>query len=63
MLGIYAYLFPTKKLIELHQPYGKVTKRQIKRTRAHATTVGPDEPLHKEIQHRVRIDKTELDIS
>ncbi len=61
ILSIYAYRFPTKKLIELHQPYGKVTNWQIKRARAHATTVGPGEPLHKEIQHRVRIDKTKLD--
>jgi hypothetical protein len=61
ILSIYAYRFPTKKLIELHKPYGNVTNCHIKRARAHATTVGPGEALHKETQHRVRIDKTKLD--
>jgi hypothetical protein len=61
ILSIYDYRFPTKKLIELHKPYGNVTNWHIKRARAHATTVGPGEALHKETQHRVRIDKTKLD--
>ena len=38
-----------------------VTNWQIKRARAHANNVGPGEPVHKGIQHRVRIDKAKLD--
>ena len=34
---------------------------QIKKVRAHANNVGPGKPVHKGIQHRVRIDKTKLD--
>ena len=64
------YSFPTnrlsqrflaKKLIAINQPHGNVTNWQIKRARSHANNVGPGEPVHKGIQHRVRIDKTKLD--
>ena len=61
ILRIYAYRYSAKKLIAIHRPYGNVTNWQIKRARAHVNNVGPDEPVHKGIQHRVRIDKAKLD--
>ena len=61
ILSIYAYRYSAKKLIAIHRPYGNVTNWQIKRARAHANNVGPGEPVHKGIQHRVRIDKAKLD--
>ena len=60
ILSTYTYRFSAKKLIAIHQLYGNVTNWQIKRARAHAN-VGQGEPVHKGIQHCVRIDKTKLD--
>jgi hypothetical protein len=36
ILSIYVYQYPTSPLIKLHEPYGGVSKWQIKQTRAHA---------------------------
>ena len=61
ILSIYTYCFTAKKLITIHHLYGNVTNWQIKRLEPNANNVGPGEPIHKGIQHRVRIDKTKLD--
>ena len=36
ILSIYVYRYPINTLIKLHEPYGGVSKWQIKQARAHA---------------------------
>ncbi|CAB3999109.1 Retrovirus-related Pol poly [Paramuricea clavata] len=61
ILSIYANRYPTETLIKLHEPYGKITKWQIKKARAHANLNGPGEKVEKIKQNRIRIDRTKLD--
>ena len=61
ILSIYVYRYPINTLIKLHQPYGGVSKWQIKQARAHAKLNGPGSIPEKTISHRVRIDQSKLD--
>ena len=61
ILSIYAHMYPTETLIKLHEPYGKITKWQIKKARAHANANGPGNEVKKIKQNRIRIDRTKLD--
>ena len=61
ILSIYAYRYPISALIKLHEPYGGVSKWQIKQARAHAKLSGPGSIPEKTVSHRVRIDQSKLD--
>ena len=61
ILSIYVYRYPINTLIKLHEPYGGVSKWQIKKARAHAKLNGPGSIPEKNISHRVRIDQSKLD--
>jgi hypothetical protein len=41
ILSIYAYTYPMKVLQSFHEPYEKISLRQIKQARAHAKQLGP----------------------
>ena len=61
VLSIYVYRYPINTLIKLHEPYGGVSKWQIKKARAHAKLNGPGSIPEKTISHRVCIDQSKLD--
>jgi uncharacterized protein YkvS len=61
ILSIYAHRYPTETLMKLHEPYGKITKWQVKKARAHANVNGPGNEVEKIKQNRIRIDRTKLD--
>ncbi|CAB3986393.1 Hypothetical predicted protein [Paramuricea clavata] len=47
ILSLYAYELPAQKLQTLHEPYGRLSKWQIKRARAHARNNGPGMEMKK----------------
>ena len=48
ILSLYAYRFPTKKLMKCHEPNEPVTRWQIKQARKHAKEKGPGIPQEKQ---------------
>jgi hypothetical protein len=61
ILSIYANKFTVKELKVIHQPFEKLSDRQIKKARSHANTEGPGVLISKISQHRVRVDMSKLD--
>ena len=61
ILSLYAYSYTAKKLMQLHEPYERLTKWKIKQARAHARNVGPGIPVEKLKHHRIRIDSEKSD--
>ncbi|KAK3700601.1 hypothetical protein QZH41_010510 [Actinostola sp. cb2023] len=45
----------------MHEPFERLSDRQIRKARLHITAQGPGTPTIKKTQHRVRIDKAQLD--
>ena len=60
ILRIYAHKLPKKALQELHEPYGKLTKWQIDRARAHARSCGPGHEVQKAKHHRVSLNMVKV---
>ncbi|KAL9958399.1 hypothetical protein ACROYT_G035406 [Oculina patagonica] len=61
ILSIYAYRYTMTALQRFHEPYGKISLRQIKRARAHARKCGPGSIVPKVVHHRVRLDTSKVD--
>lgn len=61
ILSIYAHRYPTETLMKIHEPYGRLTKWQIKKARLHAKVKGPGKEVEKIKQNRIRVDRTKLD--
>ena len=61
ILRIYAYEYSAKKLQNLHEPYAKLTKWQIKRVRAHARRNSPGFAVTKPKHHRISLDMNKVD--
>ena len=53
--------YSTEELKKLHEPFKKLSDRQIKKARHQAKINGPGVLLKKAISHRVRIDIVTLD--
>ena len=60
ILSLYVLNYSTEELKKLHEPFEKLSDRQIKKARHQATINGPGVPLKKAISHRVRIDMVKL---
>ena len=56
ILSIYAYEQTIAVLQKIHEPYAKVSQRQIKRARAHARINGPGVSITTESRHRICLD-------
>lgn len=61
ILSLYAYNYSMERLKELHEPFEKLSSRQIKNAREHSKMIGSGNPVQKKITHRVRIDMAKLD--
>ncbi|KAL9983008.1 hypothetical protein ACROYT_G005129 [Oculina patagonica] len=61
ILSLYAYRYPMSKLQEIHQPYGKLTKWEIKQARSHAKLHGPGTIPEATLKHRVRLDMEKVE--
>ena len=61
VLSIYAYRHTMKKLQEFHEPYERVSLRQIKMARAHAKARGLGSIVPKVINHRVRLGTSKVE--
>ena len=61
ILSLYAYRYPTSMLQKIHQPYGKLSKWEIKQARAHAKLHGPGTIPEVKQKHRVRLDMGKVD--
>ena len=61
ILSIYANRFTVKELKAIHRPFENLSDRQIKKARAHSSSEGPGIPITKIPQHRIRLDKCQLD--
>ena len=61
ILSLYAYNYSFERLKELHEPFEKLSSRQIKKAREHSKKVGSGFPLQKKVSHRVRIDMVKLE--
>ena len=61
ILSLYVLNYSTEELKKLHEPFEKLSDRQIKKARHQAKINGPGVPLKKAISHRVRIDMVKLD--
>ena len=61
ILSLYAFNYSIERLKELHEPFAKLSDRQIKKAREHSKKVGSGFPLQKKISHRVRIDLAKLE--
>ena len=60
ILSIYAYRYTMKLLQKFHEPYEKISLRQIKRARLHARKRGPGSNVPKVFSHRVRLDTSKV---
>ena len=61
ILSIYAYELSKRELQTLHEPYGKLSRWQIDRARAHARTCGPGHEVKKTKHHRVKLNISKVD--
>lgn len=61
ILSIYAYRYTMTALQCFHEPYEKISLRQIKQARAHARKCGPGSLVPKVVNHRVRLDTSKVD--
>ena len=62
ILRLYVLNYRTEEeLKKLHEPFEKLSDRQIKKARLQTKMNGPGLPLKKAISHRVRIDMVKLD--
>ena len=61
ILSLYVLNYSTEELKKLHEPFEKLSDRQIKKARLQTKISGPGLPLKKAISHRVRIDMVKLD--
>ena len=61
ILSLYALNYSNEELKTLHEPFEKLSDRQIKKARHQAKISGPGVPMKKVISHRVRIDMVKLD--
>ena len=61
ILSIYATRYTRTFLKKMHEPFEKLSDRQIKKARAHAKNVGVGFNVEKLPSHRVRIDLTKLE--
>ncbi|CAB3997609.1 Hypothetical predicted protein [Paramuricea clavata] len=61
ILSIYAYHHTMKKLQAFHEPYEKVSMRQIKLSRLHAKQTGLGSVVTKIFHHRVCLDTHKVD--
>ena len=61
ILSIYAYEHTIADLQRVHEPYEKVSQRQIKRARAHARINGPGVSVTKESRHRICLNMEKVD--
>ena len=61
ILSIYAYEHIIADLQRVHEPYEKVSQRQIKRARAHARINGPGVSVTKESRHRICLNMEKVD--
>lgn len=61
ILSLYALNYSFEELKKLHEPFEKLSDRQIKKARMQARKNGPGVPLQKTVTHRVRIDMIKLD--
>ena len=61
ILSIYATRYPAQYLKKIHEPFEKLSDRQIKRARSHAKIVGVGLSVEKPLRHRVKIDLVKLD--
>ena len=61
ILSIYAYELSKRELQTLHEPYGKLSRWQIDRARAHARTCGPGHEVKKTKHHRVKLNMSKVD--
>ena len=61
ILSIYANNFKVSDLKALHRPFENLSDRRIKEARAHSSPGGPGIPVAKIPEHRVRLDKRQLD--
>ena len=60
ILSIHAHRYPVKTLIQLHEPYAKVTKWLTNQARTHARLHRPG-AIQESKSHRVQIDAAKLD--
>ena len=61
ILSIYAYLYTMKMLQSFHEPYEKISLRQIKQARAHERKLAPGSSVPKLERHPVRLDTNKVD--
>lgn len=61
ILSIYAYRYTMKEILTFHEPYERISLRQIKQARAHARKLGPGSSVPKVVNHRVRLDTNKVD--
>ena len=61
ILSIYVYELSKRELQMLHEPYGKLTRWQIDRARAHARACGPGHEVKKTKFHRVKLNMAKVD--
>ena len=61
IISIYAYRHTMKLLQKFHEPYEKISLRQIKRARLHEWKRGPGSNVPKVFSHRVRLDTNKVD--
>ena len=56
ILSIYVHRYPTETLMKIHEPYGRITKWQIKKARVHAKLNGPGNEVARIKQNSIRVD-------
>ena len=61
IISIYAYRHTMKLLQKFHEPYEKISLRQIKRARLHEWKRGPGSNVPKVFSHRVCLDTNKVD--
>ena len=61
ILSLYAHKYSVSTLKKLHSPCGKLSTRQIRQARCHASILGPGSILEQKKHHRVRNDMSKVD--